>query len=80
MTSDEDNFYIKIIYLGEINNFIVLNFFVWGHLNACKNNMKFYKHNSRIIVLITLEKKNLSFMVSNKDTFFYQSYSSKWDL
>jgi hypothetical protein len=33
-TSDEDDFYMKIISLDEIYNFLVLNVFIWDYEDA----------------------------------------------
>jgi hypothetical protein len=32
MNSDEDKFYMEIVQLGEIYNFVVQMFFIWNHL------------------------------------------------
>ena len=31
MILDEDDFYMKIVALDEIYNFVVLSFLIWGH-------------------------------------------------
>jgi hypothetical protein len=31
MISDEDDFYMKIVALDEIYNFLVFSFFIWDH-------------------------------------------------
>jgi hypothetical protein len=48
MTSDEDEFFMKIVALNEIYNILVLSFFIWRLYDAHKNNIKFYDHNNRV--------------------------------
>jgi len=55
-TSDEDEFYMKILDLDEIYNFVVLSFFYLKTLKCSKNNIKFQEHNNRGLVLVVLDK------------------------
>jgi hypothetical protein len=52
--SDEDDYYMKIIDLDEIYDFLVLNF-SFEDLKMLKN-IKVQHHNNRILALTTLEK------------------------
>jgi len=36
MTSDKDNFYMKVVSFDEIYNFLVLNVFIWDYEDAKK--------------------------------------------
>ena len=68
--SDEDNFYMQIVDLDEIYNFVVLSFFIWGQLNARKNNIKFQHHIlSRDETQIPKNRKPFN-MMSDEDNFY----------
>jgi hypothetical protein len=71
-TSDDDNFYIKIVAFNEYLELsgIEIFFSIWGHYDAQKDNMKFWQHINHVSGHVDLEKLYLSCMTSNKDTLY----------
>jgi hypothetical protein len=57
MVSNEDIFYMKVVALNDIYNFLVLSFFIFEIVKIHKkNNIKFQQHNNRVLALVALEK------------------------
>jgi hypothetical protein len=68
---DEDDFYMKVVAVDEIYNFLILSFFSFEVSKMIKNNnIKFQQHINCVRVFVFLEKLYLSCTVSNEDTFY----------
>ena len=70
MISDEDIFYIKIVALDEIYNFLFFYLFFSFDVNKMLNKLnKVSKYINCVHTVATLEKLYLSYMMSNGNTF-----------
>jgi hypothetical protein len=64
MDSNENTFYIRVVAINEIYNFVVLSFYIRGRYDAQENNIKLQKH---------IRVKTLYYFLEHLNNFKYKN-------